>query len=174
MSRSVCLFVVFVLLLSIPVYAQEPHDLGAVVEYDYSFEYGLNIRIDAIGDRRRVYTAVTDLHGLDILTVHSSELEQAYRELVVFRRRQSVDALFEFESIVFTESERVIMRSEELGLFRLDGDEVFLRSPATDMYEQINVVLYVAIVIVLCVTAFFVSSHLRGRKRRKKEQSPLC
>jgi len=66
------------------------------------------------------------------------------------------------------------MRVEELGLFRLDEDEVFLRSPVVDESEQINFVLYAIIVIVLCVTAFFVSKHLRGRKRRKKEQIPYA
>ena len=38
----------------------------------YDFDTELHIRIETIGDRRRVYTALTDLHGLDILTAESN------------------------------------------------------------------------------------------------------
>ena len=167
MKKTFCFFIVLVVFLSIPISAQAMPDEAA---HEYGFESELNIRIEAIGDRRRVYTALTDLHGLDILTVQSAEMEQAYRELTMLRRRQAVNNLFELEQVILSESERVMLRVEELGLFRVAEDEVFLRAPAADEENQINYVLHVIIVLVLCVTAFFVSNHLRGRKRREKEK----
>lgn len=156
------------MLMSIPVSAQVPQELSEAAGDEAETE--LNIRIEAIGDRRRVYTALTDLHGLDILTAQSAELEQAYRELTALRRQQAVNDLFELEPVILSEPERVIMRVEELGLFQLVEDEVFLRSPTVHEEERINYVLYAAIVIILCVAAFFISNHLRGRKRREKEK----
>ena len=165
MKKTFCFFIVFVVLMSASAYAQDWYEVAG-----YGTEAELNIRIETIGDRRRVYTALTDLHGLDILTARSAELEQAYRELTLLRREQAVGDLFELEPVILSESERVMLRVEELGLFRFVEDEVFLRSPPVFEEERVNYILYAVIVLVLCVSAFFISNHLRRRKRREKEK----
>jgi len=167
MKKTLCFFIIFVAFLSIPAYAQTLQD---EVVHEHDFESELNIRIETIGDRRRVYTALTDLHGLDILTAQSAEMAGAYRELTAHRRQQAMSDLFELEQVILTEPERVMMRVEELGLFQFTEDEVFLRSPPTFEDNQINYILYIAIVLALCTAAFFISTNLRKRGRREKDK----
>ena len=160
-------FVVFtILFLIFPVRAQEPDYI-----YPQSSAPGaeLNIRIDMIRERRRAYTSLTDMHGLHILTPASTELERAYRELVAIRRQASLGGLFEMEQITLDASQRILLRAEELRLFRYDEDEVFLRVPGTGNEEQVSYIIFGIILLVLCVAGFLFANNRHKRKRERRE-----
>jgi len=172
-SLGFIVLAIFFLVTSIPAYAQATapaYTQDWELEFDVDVE--LNIRIEAIRDRRRAYTSLTDLHDLHILTPASAELQRAYQDLVSFRRQQSVDELFELEQITLSESERVLMRVEELGLFRTDEEELFIRTPVSHYETQINFILYGAILLTLCVAGFLLSNYFHKRRRKGRENVP--
>jgi len=184
------IFIAFItaLLLILPVSAQIPDmeeaalQPGQEISGEFVFqprvqipelaldhETDLNLRVEAIRDRRRAYTSLTDLHGLDILIPASAQMQDAYRDLVAGRRQESVSGLFELEQEILSGEARVLLRVEELGLFSDTEDAVFLRTPTAVEEDQVNMILFGGVVVTLCVSGFFLSNHLHKRKRKGKK-----
>jgi len=140
-----------------------------IPEPENNHETDLTLRVETIRDRRRAFTSLTDLHGLDILTPASAQMEKRYRDLMQQIRQQSVNELFEIEAEPLSGPERILLRTETLGLFRQTEDERFLREPTAYEAPQTNYILYGGIVVILCAGGFLISNHLHKRKRKGKK-----
>lgn len=130
----------------------------------------LNLRVEAIRDRRSTYTSLTDLYQLDILTAESAQREQAYRNLIQQQKAALAGGLFvDTEIQTPTAEERVLAKAESLGLFLHKDDTQIYRRPVSESEEKRISPLTAGIVMVLLCVCGFVFTNARHRKRKRKE-----
>lgn len=132
-------------------------------------EGNLNLRVDAIRERRPTYTSVTDLYGLDILTPASDERERLYAQWLEEQRRQELGGLFLAGPVqTLGEEERIRTRAQELGLFEQASSQTYFRQDDAQAGGAVNPILTAALIILLCIGGFLFSNSRYKRKKRRQ------
>lgn len=129
----------------------------------------LDLRMEALKERGSVYTSVTDLYELDILTPESARREQEYRSYIEAARHTELGGLFAGEAPTpLSEDDYIRNRAAEMGLFLGgDTDELYLRPQPADARDTPDTWLVVAVIVLLCIAAFWFSNWWHKRKKRR-------
>lgn len=131
----------------------------------------LNLRVDAIGNRRSVYTSATDLLGIDLFTPERAAIEKRYRDITAEGRGSKVSGLFaDYGVQTLTAEEQIQNRAERMGIFKTSDNAQIYHRPAAETEARVyNPVVVCVAILLLCVAGFFFSRYRFQQKKRYRK-----
>lgn len=127
----------------------------------------LSLRMESLQERDSVYTSVTDMYELDILTPESTQREQDYRAYTDIMHQEVISSLFGGTAPQpLSNSEYTLNKTTEIGLFlNNNAEEIYLPQQDNTANISLSIPLVVSLIILLCIAAFWFSNWWHKKKK---------